>query len=199
MVIWMYKLFFKRFLDIVISLLAMPFVLLFIIIFGVFIKLEDGGPIFYNAERVGQYGNPFKMIKLRSMKVNAPDIRLEDGSTYNSEDDPRVTKTGKIIRKLSIDEFPQFINVLIGDMSIIGPRPDPLDWLEKYPEDVKNFLNVKPGITGYSQAYFRNSVDGYEKMKNDSYYEKNYSFLLDIKIFIKTVLSVIRSENMYKE
>lgn len=195
----MYKLFFKRLLDIIISLLAMPLVLLFILVFGIAIKVEDGGPFFYNAKRVGQYGKPFKMFKLRSMKVNAPDIRLDDGSTYNSEDDPRVTKIGKLIRKLSIDEFPQFINVLIGDMSIIGPRPDPLDWLEKYPEDIKNFLNVKPGITGYSQAYFRNSVDGYEKMKNDSYYEKNYGFILDIKIFVKTVLSVIRSENMYKE
>lgn len=195
----MYKLFIKRFLDIIISILTMPFVLLFIIFFGIAIKIEDGGPIFYNAKRVGRYGKAFTMFKLRSMKVNAPDIRLKDGSTYNSEDDPRVTKVGKIIRKFSIDEFPQFINVLIGDMSIVGPRPDPLDWLEKYPDDIKNFLNVKPGITGYSQAYFRNSVDGYKKMKNDSFYEKNYSFLLDIKIFVKTVLSVIRSENMYKE
>ena len=119
------------------------------------------------------------------MKVNAPDIRLEDGSTFNGENDPRVTKIGKFLRKTSIDELPQFLNVLVGQMSIIGPRPDPLDWLDRYPDDIKVFLTVRPGITGYSQAYFRNSADGYEKMQNDAYYAKNLSFGLDVKIFLR--------------
>ncbi len=194
----MYKHFFKRLIDIILALLAMPFVLLSIIIFAPIIYFTDKGPVFYNAKRVGKNGKPFKMFKLRSMSVNAPDIRLPDGSTYNGEDDPRVTPIGRFMRKTSIDELPQIINVLIGNMSWVGPRPDPLDWIEKYPEDVKVFLTVKPGITGYSQAYYRNSVDGNEKMKNDVYYALNCSFFLDVKIFFKTIFSVLKRENTYK-
>lgn len=195
----MYKHFFKRLLDILISLIALPFVFLTIIIFGPIIFFTDRGPIFYCGKRIGKNGKPFKMIKFRSMKVNAPDIRLEDGSTYNGENDPRVTKIGKFLRKTSIDELPQFLNVFIGQMSLIGPRPDPLDWLDKYPEDIKVFLTVRPGITGYSQAYFRNSADGYEKMQNDAYYAKNLSFWLDVKVFFKTLGTVFKHENTYKD
>lgn len=195
----MYKHFFKRLIDFLISLLALPFVLLTIIIFGPIIFLTDRGPIFYCGERIGKNGKPFKMIKFRSMKVNAPDIRLEDGSTFNGENDPRVTKIGKFLRKTSIDELPQFLNVLVGQMSIIGPRPDPLDWLDRYPDDIKVFLTVRPGITGYSQAYFRNSADVYEKMQNDAYYAKNLSFGLDVKIFFKTIVTVFKHENIYKD
>lgn len=195
----MYQKYIKRFLDFMIALIALPFVLLIIIIVSPFILFEDGFPIFYNANRIGQHGKLFKMYKFRSMKKDAPDIRLADGSTYNGEDDPRVTKIGEILRKTSIDEIPQLLNVLKGDMSLIGPRPDPPDWLEKYPEDVKVFLNVKPGITGYSQAYYRNSVDGEEKMKNDVFYAKHFSFFLDIKIFFKTIAVVLKHENTYKD
>ena len=195
----MYKHFFKRIFDIILALLAMPFVLVLIAIFAPIIHFTDKGPVFYNAERVGKDGKPFKMYKLRSMYVNAPDIRLADGSTYNGEDDPRVTPVGRILRKTSIDELPQIINVIQGRMSWIGPRPDPLDWLEKYPEDIKVFLTVRPGITGYSQAYFRNSADGIEKMKNDAYYAENCSFLLDVKIVFKTISVVLKGENTYKD
>ncbi len=195
----MYKGFFKRLLDIVFALLAMPFVLLAIVIFAPIIYFTDKGPVFYNAERVGKDGKPFKMYKLRSMLVNAPDIRLSDGSTYNGEDDPRVTPVGRFIRKTSIDELPQIINVLQGRMSWIGPRPDPLDWLKRYPEDIKVFLTVRPGITGYSQAYYRNSADGIEKMNHDAYYAKNCSFALDLKILFRTVLVVLKGENTYKD
>lgn len=152
--------------------------------------------MFYSGKRLGQYGKPFPMHKFRSMKVNAPDIRLSDGSTYNGDDDPRVTKLGKFLRKTSLDEIPQILNVLKGDMSLIGPRPDPLDWIDKYKEEEKTFLNVKPGITGYSQAYFRNSADAQEKIDNDVYYAKNISFLLDVKIFLRTIKTVICRENI---
>ena len=195
----MYKNILKRIIDIILALIAMPFVILVIIFVAPIIFLNDKGPIFYNAKRVGKDGKLFTMYKFRSMMVNAPDIRLEDGSTYNGEDDPRVTKIGKFLRKSSLDEIPQIINVLKGDMSFIGPRPDPPDWLERYPEDVRVFLTVRPGITGYSQAYFRNSVDGEEKMKNDVYYALNCSFGLDVKIFIKTIVIVLKRENTYKE
>ena len=133
------------------------------------------------------------------MKVNAPDIRLADGSTYNGDDDPRVTRVGKFIRKTSIDELPQILNVFVGQMSIIGPRPDPEDWLDKYTEEERVFLKVRPGITGYSQAYFRNDADGKEKIKNDVYYAQNCSLWLDVKIFFKTIATVLKRENTYKD
>lgn len=195
----MYEKVIKRLLDFIIALIALPFVLLIIIIVSPFIIADDGFPIFYNAKRIGQNGKLFKMYKFRSMKSNAPDIRLADGSTYNGEDDPRVTKVGKVLRSTSIDEVPQLLNVLTGKMSLIGPRPDPPDWLDKYPEDIRVFLKVKPGITGYSQAYFRNSVDGEEKMKNDAYYATCCSFVMDVKIFFKTIMTVLGHENTYKD
>ena len=195
----MYSRFFKRVFDIIIGLCALPFVLLLIIIFGPIIWFQDKGSIFYAGKRLGLNGKPFGMLKFRSMKVNAPDIRLEDGSTYNGNDDPRVTKIGKFLRKTSIDEIPQFLNVLIGDMSFIGPRPDPLDWIDKYMPEERIFLTVKPGITGYSQAYFRNSADAQQKIDNDVYYAKNISFLLDVKIIFKTIKTVLFRENLYKE
>ena len=195
----MYEHFWKRLIDVLIAVMALPFFLLAFIVIAPFILLEDGAPIFYNADRIGKDGKVFKMYKFRSMKKNAPDIRLADGSTYNGEDDPRVTKIGKILRKTSVDELPQILNILKGDMSLIGPRPDPTDWLEKYPPEVKVFLKVRPGITGYSQAYYRNSADGETKMKNDVYYAQNCRFLLDIKIFFKTIAVVLEHENTYKD
>lgn len=192
----MYKHFIKRFFDLIVALCAFPFVLLLILIVGPFIYFEDKGPIFYKAQRIGKGGKAFGMLKFRSMKVNAPDIRLADGSTYNGDDDPRVTKIGKFLRNTSLDEIPQFLNVLIGQMSLIGIRPDPLDWLEKYNEQELVILTVKPGITGYNQAYFRNSVDGMVKLKNDVYYAEHISFWLDVKIFFKTIKTVFFRENV---
>ncbi len=193
----MYNKVVKRFFDFMVALIAMPFLLLLFIPIAIAIKCEDGGPVFYCGKRIGRNGKPFKMIKFRSMKVNAPDIRLEDGSTYNAEDDPRVTKVGKFLRATSIDELPQFFNIFVGQMSLIGPRPDPVDWLDKYREDQKDFLKVRPGVTGYSQAYFRNSVDSQEKISNDNYYAHNISMWLDIKIFFKTIQTIVKRENVY--
>ena len=192
----MYNFFLKRVFDIIIGLCAIPFVLLFIVVVGPAIWFEDKGPIFYMAKRIAKGGDIFKMYKFRSMRVNAPDIRLENGDTYNGDDDPRVTKVGRFMRKTSIDEIPQFINVLIGDMSFIGPRPDTPDFLEVYQKEFPAILNIKPGITGYNQAYFRNSIDGNEKMKNDDYYAKNLSFAMDVKIVFKTIKTVLFRENI---
>lgn len=194
----MYQKYIKRLIDILISIVALLFLTVIFAFVAPIIHFMDGGPVFYNGERIGRNGKIFKMYKFRSMRVNAPDIRLEDGSTYNAEDDPRVTKIGKFIRKTSIDEIPQILNILKGDMAIIGPRPDPPDWLERYPDDIREFLKVRPGITGYSQAYFRNEADGYEKMKNDLYYAQHISFALDVKIFFKTIAIVLKTENIYK-
>ena len=192
----MYKSFFKRIFDLLLSIIALPFVLLLIFIVAPFIWFEDRGPLFYNAYRIGKSGKPFKMLKFRSMKVNAPDIRLEDGSTYNGANDPRVTYVGNFLRKTSLDELPQIINVLIGNMSWVGIRPDPLDWLERYTDAERIILTVKPGITGYNQAYFRNSADGATKLRNDMYYAKHISFWMDVKIFFKTAKTVLFHEHI---
>lgn len=192
----MYAYFLKRVFDLIVAFCALPFVLIAICIMGPIIWFEDRGPIFYKAQRIAKGGKPFSMLKFRSMKVNAPDIRLADGSTYNGDDDPRVTKVGMFMRNTSIDEIPQFLNILVGNMSLIGPRPDPLDWLDIYKGHDKVILTVKPGITGYNQAYFRNSVGGMEKLRNDVYYADHISFMLDVKIVLKTVKTVLFRENV---
>lgn len=192
----MYRHFLKPLFDFILALIALPFVLLICIPVAIAIKVDDHGPIFYCGNRIGRNGKPFKMVKFRTMKVNAPDIRLSDGSTYNAADDERVTKVGRFLRKTSIDELPQIFNILVFQMSFIGPRPDPVDWLDKYNDDEKDFLKMRPGITGYNQAYFRNSADGEEKIKNDNYYYKKVSFWMDIKILFRTFVSVVREENV---
>ena len=189
----------KRFFDFLISIMILPFLLILIIVIGVFIKLDDGGPIFYFGERIGFHGKIFKMIKFRSMKVNAPDLRYKDGSTFNSKNDPRVTKVGNLLRKTSLDEVPQFLNVLLGDMAFIGPRPDSAFYLSEYTNEERVILNVRPGITGYNQVINRNSVTTKEKLKNDIIYVNKMSFLFDLKIIVMTVKSVLNSENIYRD
>lgn len=189
----------KRAIDFIIGLIALPFILLVTVVIAPLIYFNDKGPIFYNAERLGKNGIPFKMYKFRSMMVNAPDIRNEDGSTYNGDADPRVTKIGRFMRKTSIDELPQFLNVLLGNMSLIGPRPDPLDDMDIYTEHQKRKLEVKPGITGYNQAYFRNSAEQNEKFENDVYYAEHVSFILDAKIFFKTIVMVLSHNSVYND
>ena len=188
--------FIKRLFDVIVSAILMIPVGIVIIISGILIKKEDGGAIFYMADRTGRFGKPFKMFKLRSMKVNAPDIRLADGSTYNGKDDPRVTRFGKFARATSIDELPQIINVLKGDMSFIGPRPDTPMYLDKYTEEEQIILTVRPGITGYNQAICRNSVLTKEKLKNDIYYVKHLSLWFDIKIIFMTIATVLGHNNI---
>jgi undecaprenyl phosphate N,N'-diacetylbacillosamine 1-phosphate transferase len=184
--------------DIVLSVIALPFVCLVIIFISPIIYIDDPGPVFYNAQRRGINGKTFKMFKFRSMYVDAPDLRNQDGSTFNSDNDPRVTKVGKFLRKTSIDEIPQILNVLLGDMSFIGPRPvlstKPYDELSNLE---KARLAVRPGITGYAQAFFRNSITQEEKYKYDCYYIENISFVLDLKILFQTILVVLSCKNIY--
>lgn len=193
----MYKKYVKRILDFVFAVILLPAVLLVILICGIIIKLEDGGPIFYSCKRLGKDGKIFKMYKLRSMKANAPDLRNADGSTYNSDDDPRLTKVGKILRKSSLDELPQLFNVLKGDMSFIGPRPDLPEHINYYETDEVRKLEVLPGISGYNQAYYRNSVEWKQRLQNDIYYVDNISFWLDFKIIFKTIYGVVLKKGIY--
>ncbi|EOU1472101.1 sugar transferase [Clostridium perfringens] len=189
----------KRIIDFLISLIILPFLLILILLVGIAIKLDDHGSIFYMANRIGYNGKIFKMFKFRSMKENAPDLRYADGSTYNSEDDPRVTRVGKFLRKTSLDEVPQFLNVLIGDMAFIGPRPDSAFYLSEYTEEERVILNVRPGITGYNQAINRNAVGTKEKLQNDIVYVENMSFLFDVKIIFMTIKGVLFSKNVYRD
>lgn len=195
----MYKRYIKRILDFLFSLICLPLFFLVFIIVAPLIIFDDMGPVFYNAPRLGRNGKIYKMYKFRSMKVNAPDLRNEDGTTFNSENDPRVTRIGRVLRKTSLDEIPQLLNVLIGNMSFIGPRPDlPGSDKETYrPGDIEK-LSVRPGITGYSQAYYRNSSTLTQRFDGDVFYAKNVSFRLDVKILLKTIKTVLMHENVYR-
>lgn len=187
----------KRMFDIIISLLMMPFLLLFIACFGLAIWLEDRGPVFYNAPRMGKGFKPFKMYKFRSMKVNAPDLVMEDGSTYNGADDPRMTRIGAFMRRMSIDEFPQFLNVLKGDMSVIGPRPDLERETELYEGNESDKLLVRPGITGWAAVSGRNAIQWHDRLKLDVEYVHNVSFAFDVKVFFLTFKTIFSQEGVY--
>ncbi len=193
----MYRRYIKRSFDIIISVLALPFVFIVGIPVYIAIKLEDGGSIFFLGPRYGKNMKKFCMFKFRSMKMNAKDIRNADGTTYNSEKDDRQTKVGKILRKTSLDELPQFINVLVGDMSLIGPRPSPMGNESTYTDFVKKKFDVRPGITGYNQALKRNSASLDERYKNDVFYAEHVSFGFDLKIILMTVKSVLLRKNIY--
>ena len=192
-----YQIVLKRFIDIILCILILPFVLLVTIPIAIAIKIEDGGPVFYKSRRLGKGFKEFNMLKFRSMKVNAPDIRNDDGSTFNSENDSRVTRIGHFIRETSIDEVPQFFNVLVGHMSILGPRAGDVESKDTYEDDEKDKLLIRPGISGYTQAYYRNNLGVREKRLYDAWYAHNVSLWLDIKILFKTVATVLKRENVY--
>lgn len=194
----MYKSYFKRLIDFCIAIVSFPFVLMLCLSVWIAIKCDDGGPLFHMASRIGRNGQIFKMYKFRSMIVNAPDLRMEDGSTYNAEDDPRVTKVGRFLRRTSIDEVPQLINVLIGDMALLGPRPDSAFYLEHYTPEERIILTVRPGISGWNQVVNRNSVGTKEKLKADIYYVNHLSFLFDCKVIWMTFKTVFSHKNVYR-
>ncbi|MDK0799567.1 sugar transferase [Clostridium perfringens] len=193
----MYKNYIKRFLDIFLSILGLPFLIVIFCFVYFLIKIDDNGPIFYLDKRIGKDGIIFNMYKFRTMKVNAPDIRNNDGSTFNSKDDPRLTKFGKVLRESSLDETPQLLNVLKGDMSIIGPRASMASAINTYKDDEKDKMAVKPGISGYTQAYYRNGLSVREKRLKDAWYANNVSIILDIKIILKTIITVLKKEGIY--
>lgn len=193
----MYKSFFKRTIDLVIGILALPVFFFFYIIVALAIKLDDGGPIFYCNDRLGKGLKKYKMYKFRSMVINATDIRNKDGSTFNSMNDARLTRVGRVIRKLSIDELPQILNVIKGDMSLIGPRPSPCGNTHLYSEEYMQKFNIRPGVTGYTQAFFRNNASIEQKQKSDIYYVEHMSFLLDVKVLLKTFSTVLKQQGLY--
>ena len=191
----MYVHFFKRVIDFVVALCLLPFFCIIYICLAPFYFFMDRGPMFYSGKRLGRYGKPFPMHKFRSMKVNAPDIRLADGSTYNGDDDPRVTKLGKFIRQTSLDEIPQILNVLKGDMSLVGTRPPLISEFDAYEQHHRARMSVKPGITGMWQVSGRSDITDFEEVvRLDKEYITNWNIGLDIKILFKTVMVVLRKD-----
>jgi exopolysaccharide biosynthesis polyprenyl glycosylphosphotransferase len=178
----------KRFIDIILSLIIITITIPLWLIFALLIKLEDKGPVLYKQERVGKDGKTFWLFKFRSMQVNAEKKKAQ----WAKQNDPRITKTGKFLRASHLDELPQMINILKGDISLVGPRPERPVFVKKLEKDIPHYHIrhiIKPGFTGWAQIRFRygRSVeDSQEKLQYDLYYIKNRSFFLDLEILLKT-------------
>lgn len=190
--------FFKRIMDIICSLLALIILSPVFLFTAIAIKIDDKGPVFYVQERAGKNGKKFKMYKFRSMCVNAEN-KLEklksknemDNVAFKMKDDPRITKVGRFIRKASIDELPQLVNVLKGEMSVVGPRPPLLNEVKQYNNHQRNRLLVKPGLTCYWQCSGRNNIPFDQWVELDLKYIDERSVFTDIKIILKTVPAVL--------
>lgn len=184
---------YQRVLDIVLSVIGLLIGIPLMVIFGILIKVEDNGPITYKQERLGKGGKRFYIYKLRSMRTDAEKF----GAQWAEKDDPRITKVGKFIRKTRIDEIPQLFNILKGDMSIIGPRPERPSFTEEFNQEIPGFIDrlaVKPGLTGWAQVNGGYEITPEEKLIEDIYYIKNRSILLDLKILFKTVKVVLTGD-----
>lgn len=193
------NLFIKRLVDFFGSLIGLIIISPILIIIAVIIKLTSKGPIFFKQERLGKNGKIFKIIKFRTMVVNAE--KIGDGLTVKSEDDNRITKIGKFLRSTSLDELPQLFNVLIGQMSLVGPRPPvtyyPYDGYKNYPNWARKRFLMRPGVTGLTQVTVRNSVSWDERIIIDNKYIDTFNVWFDIKILFTTVGKMFNSENIY--
>lgn len=184
---------YSRIADIVLSLVGLVIGLPLIIIFGILIKIEDKGPIIYKQERVGKHGKVFDVYKVRSMKVDAEKY----GAQWAQENDPRILNVGNFIRKTRIDEIPQLFNILKGDMSIVGPRPERPMFTIQFNEEIDGFINrllVKPGLTGWAQVNGGYDMTPDEKLKWDIDYIKYRSILMDIKVILMTIKVILTGE-----
>ena len=200
----MYQKYIKRFLDFLLSLLGLILLFPVFVIIALLIKKEDGGSIFFKQTRMGQNGKPFKIYKFRTMVENAEKL----GALVTKGEDPRITKIGKVLRKYKLDELPQLINVLKGEMSLVGPRPEVPKYVEAYKEKYEQILTVKPGITDFAAVEFideerilkdaENPEEVYlkkilpVKIKYYEKYIKEIGFLTDIKLIFKTLIRIFR-------
>lgn len=194
----------KRIFDIIFAFLGLFVLSPILVIFASIIKISDGGSVFYRGERVGLHGRPFFIFKFRTMVVNADKI----GGSSTSDDDPRITQVGRFLRKYKLDELPQLINVLVGDMSLVGPRPQVKWAVDLYSDEEKVILNFRPGITDYASLLFSNEGEILKGSKNpdQDYLEKihpiktdlamkyvqNHSLMVDIQIILKTIAVVFK-------
>lgn len=192
----------KRTADVMLSSIAMVTLLPVFAVIALAIKLESKGPVFFKHTRIGKDGKIIKLYKFRSMVDNAEDLikkftpeqMKEYQENYKLKDDPRITKVGKFLRKTSLDELPQLINIIKGDLSIIGPRPVVSEELKKYGVNTEKFLSVTPGLTGYWAANGRSCINYEQRMQMELFYIDNLSFKMDIKVFFKTIEAVAKRE-----
>ena len=197
-----------RVLDITLILLAAPYILLAFLIFAILVKLDSPGPVFFRQIRIGRFGRKFPVYKFRTMVQNAdqvlqdyldksPELRVEWLATHKLKQDPRVTRLGALLRTWSIDELPQLWNILIGDMSLVGPRPIVDAEVEKYGKCFELYIQVRPGLTGLWQVSGRNNTTYERRVELDEFYVRNRSLKLDLQILLKTVLVVLKKDGAY--
>ena len=198
----------KRTFDIAAALSAIIFLSPLLILLALLVKVTDRGPAFYGHTRIGRNGSHFKCLKFRTMVQNGAEVldahlrdnpaaRAEWESTRKLKDDPRVTRVGNVLRKLSLDELPQLFNILRGEMSVVGPRPVVSDELEKYGASVHSYLCARPGLTGLWQISGRNDVSYARRVQFDHFYVENWSLAFDLLIIIRTLPAVISSRGTY--
>ena len=195
----MYKRFWKRFIDIALSLIALIILSPLLLITALAVKLSSPGPVLFKQQRLGLHGKEFIIYKFRSMTDGAEHT---GSGVYSEKGDPRVTKVGKFIRATSIDELPQLFNILKGDMSVVGPRPERPFFVEKFKEEIPRYMikhQVRPGITGWAQVNgFRGDTSIQGRIEHDIYYIENWTLLFDIKILFMTVFKFSNSETIVK-
>ena len=198
----------KRVFDIVAAAAAIALLSPLFAMLALLVKASDPGPVFYGHRRIGRNGNVFYCLKFRTMVVNGdevlarhfvehPSARKEWLATRKLQRDPRVTRVGQVLRKLSLDELPQVFNILIGHMSVVGPRPVVKDELEMYGQAADCYLRSRPGLTGLWQVSGRNDVSYGTRVAFDQHYVENWSFLADIKIIVLTVPAILASRGSY--
>ena len=192
----------KRLLDITVASIGLVVLAPLLLVIGILIKIDSSGPVFFKGERIGQYGKRFYILKFRSMVPDAPRL----GTAITSQDDPRITKIGRVLRKTKVDELPSLVNVLKGEMSLVGPRPESPAWVERYTPQQRTVLTIKPGITGLAQIKYRNEETllsaahietDYPRIMNDKLsidlnYVENHSFGLDLRILFGTAVALFR-------
>lgn len=186
---------YKRVIDIVISATGLIITSPIMLVTAILIKLDSRGPVLFRQERIGKDGKVFKIAKFRSMCTGAEHT---GSGVYSGKNDARVTRVGRVIRTTSIDELPQFFNILKGDMSLIGPRP-PLTYhpwsIDQYTEEQLHMFDVRPGITGWAQVHGRKDVEWHKRIELNVWYVRHISFWLDVKIFFMTIIKVLCNEN----
>ena len=187
----------KRLIDIALSGVALVLLSPLFVLVAIAIRFDSSGSVVFRQRRLGRNGEPFTLYKFRTMIVNAPDIRNQDGSTFNSPGDARVTRVGNVLRRTSLDELPQLFNVLTGAMSLVGPRPDQVDQARFYGDAEWRRSVVKPGITGLAQINGRNAIPWLKRTRIDLEYVSRQSSLLDLRILWQTVPYVLRSSDIY--
>ena len=189
----------KRIIDIIGSLVGLVFLSPVFLVIALLIKMDSLGPVFFVQDRLGLRGKTFRIIKFRTMVMNAENIG--DGLRVSSESDPRITRVGRVLRATSLDELPQLINVLKGDMSLVGPRPPatyhPYNGFESYPEWAKKRFEMRPGMTGLAQVMVRNSASWDERIRLDLQYIESFALHEDLRLLLLTVRKVFQRQSIY--